>query len=116
MKNPTYINLIKMLFINRIDYIIEYSPIITYRAKILREDNPTESLLIEEVKDNSKLMVVVGCTKNAWGRKIIDKIDTILKKESKNPDFLEFRLRWYDESSRQTLRKFYQNFYFKDKM
>ena len=115
IKNPTYINLIKMLFVNRIDYIVEYSPIITFRAKQLEQENPTKSLVIQETQDNSKLMVVVGCTNNAWGRIIIDKIDNILKKESKNPDFLEFRLRWYDESSKKILRKFYQDFYFKDK-
>ena len=33
IKNSTYNNLIKMLFVNRIDYIVEYSPIITYGAK-----------------------------------------------------------------------------------
>jgi len=116
IKNPTYINLIKMLFAHRIDYIIEYSPIITYRAKQLEQVNPTKSLVIQETQNKSKLMVVVGCTKNEWGREVIGKINRILKKESQNPDFLEFRLRWYDESSRKILRKYYKDFYFQDKM
>jgi len=114
--NPNYDRLIEMILLKRLDYIVEYPPIITYTAKQMGLDNPTKSLGIQETKDMSYILVAVGCTKNAWGRAMINKIDQVLKKESLNPDFLEPRLRWYDEPSRNILRKLYQDVYFKDKM
>jgi len=115
-KHPNYQRLIKMLLLKGLDYIIEYPPIITYTAQQMGLDNPTNSLGIQETKDSAYISVAVGCTKNAWGRAMIDKIDQALKQESQDPDFLESRLRWYDEPSRKILRKLYQDEYFKDKM
>jgi len=114
--NPNYDRMIEMVLLKRLDYIIEYPPIIAYTAKQMGLDNSTISLGIQEAKESSYLSVAVGCTKNAWGRAMIDKINQVLKKESQNPDFLESRLKWYDKPSRKILRKIYQDFYFKDKM
>jgi len=114
--NPNYDRLIEMILLKRLDYIIEYPPIIAYTAKQMGLDNPTKSLGIQETKENSYLSVAVGCNKNAWGKAMIDKINQVLIKESQNPDFLESRLRWYDEPSRKILHKIYQDVYFKDKM
>ena len=115
-KHPNYQRLIKMLLLKGLDYIIEYPPIITYTAQQMGLDNPTNSLGIQETKDSAYISVAVGCTKNAWGRAMINKIDQALKQESQDPDFLESRLRWYDEPSRNILRELYQDIYFKDKM
>jgi len=115
-KHPNYERLIKMLFSKGLDYIIEYPPIITYTAKQMGLDNPTKSIGIQETKEEPYILVAVGCTKNAWGKAMIDKIDQVLKQESQHPDFLESRLKWYDEASRKILRKLYQDLYFKDKM
>jgi len=115
-KHPNYERLIRMLLSNGLDYIIEYPPIISYTAQQMGLDNPTKSLGIQEIKDSSYISVAVGCTKNAWGRAMINKIDQALKQESQDPNFLESRLRWYDEPSRKILRKLYQDVYFKDKM
>ncbi len=114
-KHPTYENLIKMLFVKRLDYIIEYPPIIAYSAKQMGVKDPTVSLAIKETQKDAFLKVVVGCSKNAWGKTLIEKIDLILKKESQSPAYLQYRLRWYDAASRELLRSIYQREYFKDK-
>lgn len=112
---PIYDNLIKMLFKGRVDYIIEYPPIVTYMAKMLELKKSTVSLKIQETSKTPYLLVYFACPKNDWGKQMIAKINKILIEESKNSDFLEFRLRWYDESSRTYLKKVYQEIYFNDK-
>lgn len=92
--NPNYDRLIEMLLLNRLDFIIEYPPIITYTARRMNLDNPTVSLGIEEISDMSHILVVVGCNQNDWGKAMIERINQILIEESQSPNFLESRLRW----------------------
>lgn len=116
VKHPIYENLIKTLFEKRLDYIVEYPPIITYTAKKMGVSNSTRSIIIQESQIKPYLLVAVGCTKNDWGKDMIKKINEILKKEAEDDKFLEFRLRWYDDSSKALLRNIYKSVYFKDKL
>lgn len=114
-KHPVYGNLIKMLLLNRLDYIIEYAVVVRYTAKKMNRENSTKSFPIKETFDKPYIDVIVGCTPNSWGEAFIRKIDAILAMEYRKPDFLEYRLRWYDEEDREMLRRQYQEYYFKDK-
>ncbi|WP_028863860.1 hypothetical protein [Psychromonas aquimarina] len=114
-KTPHYKKVIKMLLHNRLDYIIEYTPIISYSAKQLGIENNTTSKEILETQDTPFLLVYVACPKTDWGQMMIDKINKILLSESKTSDFLNFRIRWYDNSSKKLLEKYYQEHYFNDK-
>ena len=115
VKFHSYKSLILMLFAQRVDYIIEYPPIVTFIATETGQKNITKSLLIEETSAENSLAVVVGCTNNEWGKKVINKINQILIAESKNSKFLDYRLKWYDESSKLLLRKLYKDNYLNDK-
>ena len=107
--------LIKMLLHDRIDYIIEYAPIVSYTTKLKRISNSTTSLGILENQDTPFVLVHVVCPKTDWGRMMIDKINKILITESKQANFLDSRLRWYDSSSKHLLKKYYKEEYFNDK-
>ena len=64
--------LIKMMYADRIDYIIEYPWVAAYyRSRISGKNDELVSLQIEELKDNQYIVAGVACTKNAWGKTII---------------------------------------------
>ncbi len=113
--NTSYKSLIGLLFSKRIDYIIEYSPIIEYYARQHQLANITHSVAIQETAESPFLLVAIACTKNPWGEKIIAKINKILIEEANKPNYLDFRLKWFDEASQQELKLIYANQYLKDK-
>ncbi len=113
--SPNYMVLIKELLHKRLDYIIEYPPIISYFARQLNMENNTTSLGIVETLDTPFLLVHIACPKTDWGRMMIAKIDNILMVESPQANFLDFRLQWFDESSRKLLQNYYEQHYFNDK-
>lgn len=115
IKYPVYNCQVKMLFEGRLDYIIEYPVIVNYTALKLAVDNDTKAFKIHETRSEPYISVVVGCTPNDWGEAMVEKINNILKEESQQPDFLDKRLQWYDEATRNELKAFYLQKYFKDK-
>jgi len=114
-ESPLYKNMIKMLLEDRIDYIIEYPVIVDYIARTTGLPNTTRSYHISETENAPFIFVVTGCTPNAWGRKMIERINTILKEEAQYPEFLSQRLYWFDRTDRTELEEIYEAEYFKDK-
>jgi len=114
-KSLDYSVLAKMILHNRLDYIIEYSPIISYISKLKSIANDTTSLRILENQKTPFLLVHVACPNTNWGRMMINKINKILVAESKQANFHDFRMRWYDTSSKKLLEQYYNEEYFKDK-
>lgn len=110
-----YKNMVKMVLENRVDYIIEYPVIVDYMARTMGLPNTTRSYRISETESAPFIFVVTGCTPNEWGRKMIERINTILKEEAKNPQFLSQRLHWFDKTDRTDLEEVYEADYFKDK-
>ncbi|MCP4326665.1 MAG: hypothetical protein GY787_33530 [Alteromonadales bacterium] len=113
--SPNYSTTIKNVLLGRLDYTIEYTPIISYTAKQLSITNNTTSLEVLETKNNPFLLVHIACPKNNWGEMMIAKINKILIAESKKEDFLTFRIQWYDEKDQQLLKLYYEQNYFIDK-
>jgi len=69
--------MIQMLLAGRVDYIIEYPPIVQYFEKKLEI---TEELAIYAIEEKSQLWTTgwLACTKNEQGKQVIEKADTIL--------------------------------------
>ena len=115
VKNNNYDGLIQMLLTGRIDFLVEYPPIITYSKKSHGSTTLTKSMAITELGDDKFLAVYFACPKNDWGKKVITQINIALLKESQNNNYLDYRLKWYDEESKQLLKKHYEASYFLDK-
>lgn len=115
VKSTRYDCLLRMLFENRIDYVIEYPVVADFVAEEVCATNKTVSYKITEFEENPFSASVVSCPPTDWGWELIRKIDAILIRESKKPGFLDSRLRWYKGRERQELQKLYDTFYFHDK-
>lgn len=110
-----YISLIKMLIRGRVDVIIQYPSVVSYIKRTLNLKSRTTNVSIDSPKQDSFVLVYTGCSKSEWGRNVINKINKSLISESKENNFLEERLRWYDKDDQQKLRKLYEKYYFLDK-
>ena len=114
-ESPNYKKIIALVLHGRIDYIIEYAPIIYYSAKNSGIESSTTSLEIFETRDTPYLLVHVGCPKTEWGEMMIKKINKILISESQKPNHINYLMNWYDENSQSLLKKYYKEHYFTDK-
>jgi uncharacterized protein (TIGR02285 family) len=115
VKNNSYDGLIQMLLAGRIDFLVEYPSIITYTKKIHRSNVLTKNLAINELSDGEFLGVYTACPKNDWGKKVINRINMALLKESQHDNYLDYRLKWYDNESKQLLKEHYETTYLLDK-
>ncbi|PHR72287.1 MAG: hypothetical protein COA66_06110 [Arcobacter sp.] len=95
-----------MLLLNRVDYTIDTIPTIIYLEKISGKSNRMTSLEIQEVSQ-SHIYISVVCPKNAWGQRVITRINEIIQSEKSTPQYRAIIEQWYDEHSRQQLRKVY---------
>ncbi len=101
-------NLMKMLMADRLDYAIEIHSFANYIAKQLDNEDIFETYAIDENK-NKVLIAYIFCTKNEWGRKIIEKVDRILEKERQTASYVEIMGRWYDDKGRKIIKDYYNN-------
>ncbi|WP_281557982.1 TIGR02285 family protein [Thalassomonas sp. RHCl1] len=113
--NNNYDVLITLLLNNRLDVIIQYPVVFSYRARQAAVSDKFLTYLIDEEAASSYIPVYIACPKNEWGKKLITKINKILIEESLSPSFLHSRLYWYGEEEKAILRRFYREFYFIDK-
>jgi len=69
--------MVQMLLAGRVDYIIEYPPIVQYFEKKLQV---TDTMAIYEIEEKSQLWTTgwLACTKNEQGKRVVEKADTIL--------------------------------------
>jgi hypothetical protein len=79
-----------------------------YRSRISGKNDELVSLQIEELKDNQYIVAGVACTKNAWGKTIIYKINDILRKELPQNYWRAFVERWLDQNAISDYRNAYE--------
>ena len=115
LNSPNYKNLISLVLQGKLDYIIEYDPIISYSAKQQRIENSTINLEIFETRNRPFVMAHVACPNTDWGKVIISKVNKILISESKKLNLLDFRIHWYDKNTQELLKNYYKDHYFIDK-
>lgn len=100
--------LLQMLINDRLDYALMFPIEMTY---ITRELEITEELVfIPVVETPSYLVDYIGCPKNAWGKKVIREVNTVLEKSNQTeiPAFYSY---WLDGASRARHRHFLKLFY-----
>jgi len=105
-----YNNIIRMLFENRFDYIIEYPPVINYYEKLENKEGVVIKVPIKEVVELKPYFTAyVVCPKNEWGNRVIEKINKILLEERNTQRYREILLRWYNEEIRQQVGKYLES-------
>ncbi|HNX60662.1 MAG TPA: transporter substrate-binding domain-containing protein, partial [Spirochaetota bacterium] len=105
-------DIIQMLLTGRLDYVIEIVSFANYRARQAGKENELRSYAIKEYSQ-PVLIAHVFCTKNEWGKKMIERINRILLRERKNPEYLELMTRWYDDRSKKVIRQYYNSQFLK---
>jgi uncharacterized protein (TIGR02285 family) len=107
-------DVVQMLLTNRLDYILEIVSFVKYRAKQSGKSDEITSYAIKEYT-SPVLVAHVFCTKNEWGRRMIGRINAILREKRPTPEYLEFMERWYDDKSKKIIRKYYHDEFLKSR-
>lgn len=102
-------SLVKMMLAERIDYIVEYPWVAGYyQSELGGKKDDLISMQIEELKDNQYIWAGAACPKNEWGKKIINRINEILRKEIPTERWRGFVERWLDKNAIPEYRKAYE--------
>ena len=103
-------SLIKMLIAGRIDYTIEYPNVASYHTKTQNID--TDTLVSIQISEMAQFSYVhMACTKNAWGKKIINEWNEILRRLKPTEKYRNIIETGYShESELKVLRENYYNF------
>ena len=77
---------VPMVLLGRTDYILEYPIVASYiRKKNANKQGELISIQIEEIKPLN--WGYVACPKNAWGKRLVGKINNILRREKSTPHY-----------------------------
>ena len=90
----------------RADYLIEIPSFFMYQAREKGQQEHFVSYVIEEYT-TPVLVAYVFCTRNDWGKKFIQQVNAIIRKERDTASYREIIERWYDENSRKLIRDNY---------
>jgi polar amino acid transport system substrate-binding protein len=113
LKNPPsevhsdYIDGLKMLLADRLDYVIELPIRASYYAKRLGTDDKLVGLPFKEMSNHIPTHVM--CPKNDWGQRVIGAISAVLRAERPTPRYRQIIETWSDEDSVRQIRKVYDS-------
>ena len=102
-----YIDGLKMLLADRIDYVIELPIRASYYGKRLGTDDKLVGLPFKEMSNHIPTHVM--CPKNDWGAKVIQAISTVLRAERPTPRYRQIIEQWSDEDSVRHIRRIYDS-------
>jgi len=104
------LNLFKMLLKGRLDGIVGLPEEALYQAEQLGIRDQLMTLTIEENQNGYEgWLSSVGCSKNTWGKAIIDKINGILRNQRPTERYRTAYERWLDSNSIEHYRKVYKD-------
>ena len=103
-----HIGLLRMLKEERIDYMIGYPWEITYIESRMDLHDEIAVVDIEELDGQQWIVSYVGCTKNEWGRQVIEKLDAVLTRVRANDEYLFHAFKWLPDSVRLEAKKAYK--------
>ncbi len=107
-------NYFKMLMLKRIDGLIGLPDEAMYHAEKLGLRDQLATLTIEENQQGYEgWLCAVGCSKNEWGRAVIDKINRILLEQRPTDRYRDAYERWLDANSLERYRTIYQEVFLK---
>jgi uncharacterized protein (TIGR02285 family) len=99
-------NLFQVLGLGRTDYILEFPAVRSFFEHDLGIHPELENIRIEGITPYN--VTYVTCVKNEWGKRVIQKVDDILKRYIPTPAHREATLRWYRLAEQIELAKYYQ--------
>lgn len=103
------LNLFKMLIKGRIDGILGLPDEALYQAEQLGIRDQLMTLSIEEnLNGYEAWLSSVGCSKNAWGKAVIDKINAVLSAQRPAERYRAAYERWLDPNAIEQYRKVYK--------
>jgi len=105
-------NYFKMLLLNRLDGLIGLPDEAMYHAEKMGLRDQLATLIIEENQQGfTGWLCAVGCSKNEWGRAVIDKINAILLEQRPTSRYRGAYERWLDANSLARYRAVYQEIF-----
>lgn len=102
---------LRMLLAKRLDYLVEYPTIASYGAKALGQAGAFVALPFVEAPE--PVFARVMCPKTAWGRRLIDRIDAILRVERTTQAYRQIVEAWADPGDLPTIRHVYDDAFLK---
>ncbi|MCP3922169.1 MAG: TIGR02285 family protein [Desulfobacterales bacterium] len=104
--------LVGMLIYDRVDYILGYDWELQYLVKKFWSPKKAEGLIFLPLKETKPyLMSYIVCTKNEWGKKVINDINQILIREVPKKGYRNIWEQWM--SNKKLYRKLYKDVYLK---
>jgi uncharacterized protein (TIGR02285 family) len=101
--------LMKMLVEKRIDWLI-WDPLSIQYHRVKHQSKIEIAALAIQESSSTYVYGYIVCPKNKWGKTIITKIDTVLRKEVPTDSFYGFFTPWIPDSLQTTFRKLYQDY------
>ena len=102
-------NFFQMLQLGRLDAMISLPEEAMYQAEKLGIKDTIMTLTIaENQRGYDSWLSSVGCSKTEWGKKIIDKINSVLLTQRPTSRYREAYERWLEASSLENYRKLYK--------
>jgi uncharacterized protein (TIGR02285 family) len=108
------VDLLKMLMAGRIDALPGSPEEAMYLAETMGIRDQIMTLNIEENQDDRNAYLgYVACSKNEWGKTVIDNINQVLLEQRGTERYRAAYERWLDPSSLEGYRKLYQEVFLK---
>lgn len=106
-------SILRMLQVNRINYTIEFPFVLQYEVKASGGLASLYSFPLLESSNYLKGYIV--CTKNKWGKRMIDKINSVLLKVRPLDEYRDSFERWLDKKSIPEFRRQYKKIFLNSK-
>lgn len=95
----------RMLLADRLDYLVEYSAIAAYQARALGQGEAIAALPFAEAP--APVFSRVMCPNTDWGRRLVARIDAILRVERRSPAYRRIVEAWAEDGDLDTIREAY---------
>lgn len=99
--------LLKDFYRGKIDYVVEYSAVMSYFKSMLKYKADVLSM---PIKGTEKFVLgYAACSKTLWGKTAIDAIDAVLKEKRHSDRYREILEEWHDPRSKALI---IENYYY----
>ena len=97
-------NLFEFLYLGRTDYILEFPAVQAFFEHTLSIQPEFVNIAIEEAAPYN--ITYVTCVRNAWGLRVIGRVNQTLRRITATPDYRAAMLRWYRPADQKQLSRF----------
>ena len=104
-------NILKMLNLGRGDYTLEYDFVLAYQQKKNPELLQPPGLKSVPIAGTASPRVGIGCPHTDWGREAVMKIDAIMVKIAKHPDYLNSQTKWLTPDALKSFKRAQDEFF-----